>query len=416
MTPTAYVWRSLESVLRWGVETVFFALLTLAACALAITAVAALAPRVRRIVAARRQSTRDEVSAILARSGSLHGSRRLRPRAKTTSRFIRSAWPIAVVLVVASNGSRLATNAQTSQGPALDIPSVGPLAGCVVFSARSARLGPLCGSTTGTKLSFVAAQRSKAGAPPVVTIIATDYAYEAPDTVQAGVNVFRLVNHGDQVHAATIVRLEAGKTLADYKEAYGEAHRVRGARPTWATFRGGPVAVMRGEGSATLSLEPGNYAWVCFVPGPDSVSHLLKHNQAHAFVVRPRTGDTPAPSAPDPSVSLRMLDYSFQLTAPLKAGRHTIRVENVGADYHHVLLFKLTPGKTIQDVEDWLHKRMEGEAPSTFVGAMGELSPGTNAYLEVDLTAGEYVLACVITGRDEVSHAVKGMIQQIRVN
>jgi hypothetical protein len=35
-----------------------------------------------------------------------------------------------------------------------------------------------------------------------------------------------------------------------------------------------------------------------------------------------------------------MLDYSFQLTAPLKAGRHVIRVDNVGADPHHVLLFK----------------------------------------------------------------------------
>lgn len=342
MTPTASLLKSLESALRAGVETVFDALLTLAVCALDIAAVAALAHGVRRKFVARRQST---------------------------SRSITSAWPIAAVLVVAGNGSRLDTNAQT-----------------------------------------------KTGAPPVVTIIATDYAYEAPDTVPAGVNVFRLVNHGDQAHAATIVRLEAGKTLPDYIEAYREAHRTRGARPAWAAFRGGPVALMRGEGNTTVYLEPGNYAWVCFVPGPDSVSHLLKHNQAHAFVVRPRTKDTLAPVAPEPTVSLRMLDYSFQLSAPLKSGRHVIRVDNVGADYHHVLVFKLTTGKTIQDVQAWLEKRMEGEAPSTFVGAMGELSAGANAYLEVNLTAGEYVLACVITGRDEVSHAAKGMIQQIRVS
>jgi hypothetical protein len=340
MTPTAYLLKSLESALRAGVETVFDALLPLAVCALAI---AALAHGVRRIFAARRQST---------------------------PRSITSAWPIAaVVLVVPGNASRLATNAQT-----------------------------------------------KAGAPPVVTIIATDYAYEAPDTVPAGFNVFRIVNHGDQAHAATIVRLEAGKTLSDYIEAYREANRTRGARPAWAKFRGGPVAFMRGEGDATLYLEPGNYAWVCFVPDPDGVSHLLKHNQAHAFVVRPRTGDTPAPSAPEPSVSLRMLDYSFQLSAPLKAGRQVIRVDNVGADPHHVLLFKLTPGKTIQDFQAWLQEHMQGEAPSTFVGAMGELSTGADAYFEADLSAGEYVLVCLITGRDEVSHAAKGMIQQIRVS
>jgi hypothetical protein len=160
----------------------------------------------------------------------------------------------------------------------------------------------------------------------------------------------------------------------------------------------------------------GSGAWVCFVPGPDGVSHLLKHNQAHAFVVPPRTGDTPAPSAPEPSVTLRLLDYSFQLSAPLKAGRHMIRVENLGADYHHVLLFKLTPGKTIQDFQAWLQEHMQGEAPSTFVGAMGELSTGADAYLEADLSAGEYVLVCLITGRDEVSHVDKGMIQQIRIS
>jgi hypothetical protein len=130
----------------------------------------------------------------------------------------------------------------------------------------------------------------------------------------------------------------------------------------------------------------------------------------------PRSGDTPAPSVPEPTVSLRLLDYSFQLSAPLKAGRHMILVENVGADYHHVLLFRLTPGKTIQDFDAWLQKNMEGEAPSVYVGAMAELSAGANASFEVELTAGDYVLACVITGRDEVSHAVKGMIQQIRVS
>jgi hypothetical protein len=131
----------------------------------------------------------------------------------------------------------------------------------------------------------------KAEAPSVVTIIATDYGYEAPNTVPAGLNVFHLVNHGDQMHAATIVRLEAGKTLPDYIEAYREANRTRGAQPTWAKFRGGPAAVMHGEGNATVYLEPGNYAWLCVVPGQDGISHLLKHNQAHAFVVR----DAPAP-------------------------------------------------------------------------------------------------------------------------
>ena len=249
---------------------------------------------------------------------------------------------------------------------------------------------------------------------PVVTIIATDYAYEAPDTVLAGFIVFRIANHGDQAHAATVVRLEAGRTLPEYLEAYGEANRTRGPRPTWAKFLGGPAALTRGEGNATLHLEPGNYALVCFVPGPTGVSHLLEHKQAHAFVVRPASGDAPAPSAPVPTVSLRMLDYSFELSAPLQAGKNVIRVENVGIDPHHAILFKLATGKTMEDYQAWT-QNMQGEPPGAYVSAMAELSTDSEAFFEVDLSAGEYVLVCLIAGRDEVLHVAKGMIQHIRI-
>ena len=54
-----------------------------------------------------------------------------------------------------------------------------------------------------------------AGPPPVVTLTATDHAYEAPETVPAGFTVFRLVNRGDEFHGATIVRLEGGRTLPE---------------------------------------------------------------------------------------------------------------------------------------------------------------------------------------------------------
>jgi hypothetical protein len=114
---------------------------------------------------------------------------------------------------------------------------------------------------------------------PVVTIVTTDYAYEAPDTVPAGFTVFRLVNRGHEGHSAAIVRFEAGRTLPEYLDVYAEANRTRSARPTWATFRGGPAALTQGEASATIHLEPGNYAIVCFVPGPDGILHILKHKQ-----------------------------------------------------------------------------------------------------------------------------------------
>jgi hypothetical protein len=262
-------------------------------------------------------------------------------------------------------------------------------------------------------------------APAAVTISATDYAFEAPDTLQAGWTRVRLVNQGDQPHSATLVRFDRGRTLPEYIRAYGEANRTRSARPDWARFLGGPVALLpHSERNATLHLEPGNYAWVCLAPGPDHISHLLAHNQAHAFVVRPGSGDAPAPKPPEPTVSLRMLDYSFELSAPLKAGKQVMRIENVGAEPHHVLIFKPAPGRTMEDFqsrdldlfEAWLWNHVQGEAPVTFVGAMEAESPGAEAYLELELPAGDYVFVCLLAGRDGVPHIAKGMIQHVRVD
>lgn len=253
------------------------------------------------------------------------------------------------------------------------------------------------------------------GAASLVTIIAHEYSYEAPDTIPAGFTDFRLFNRGEEVHGATIVRLGDGRTLPEYLAAYGEANRVGGPRPDWATFHGGPLAPPGGEANVAVDLEPGNYAWVCFVPGPEGVVHLLRHEQARAFVVRDRSRIAPTPPAPAPTASLRMSDHAFELSDPLERGKQVIRVENLGIEPHHVLLFKLLPGKTMEEYLAWLENGMQGDAPAEGVGASGELSTGEQAYMEIDLSAGDYVMVCLVAGQDEVPHVAKGMMQHFRV-
>ena len=50
---------------------------------------------------------------------------------------------------------------------------------------------------------------------PVVTVHAKDFSYVAPKTVKSGVNTFRLVNDGKEMHHLSIIKLEKGKTMAD---------------------------------------------------------------------------------------------------------------------------------------------------------------------------------------------------------
>lgn len=202
--------------------------------------------------------------------------------------------------------------------------------------------------------------------------------------------------------------------MAEWLEASGEASRTGAPRPGWVSFHGGPAYVRSGLAEAIVDLEPGDYAWACFSPDEHGTVHALSRGQAAAFTVRARAQDA-APSAPRPSATIHMLDHAYELSAPLEPGRQIVRVPNDGADPHHVLVFRLLPEKTMADYTAWLGDRMQGEPPAVRVGGMAEMSGGTEAFLELDLTAGEYVLVCLVAGRDEIPHVAKGMIRHVRI-
>jgi hypothetical protein len=251
--------------------------------------------------------------------------------------------------------------------------------------------------------------------PTPVAVTAAEYSFTAPDTVPAGLIEVSLTNRGTMPHSATLVRLDSGKTLPDWIAAYREANLTRGPRPTWATYHGGAMALgPAAAGKAVMSVEPGNYAWVCFMPDSTGTVDVLAHGHAHPFVVRPAGAAAPA-SLPAPTASVRLTEYALETDPPWRAGAHVIRIANAGVEPHHVLFFRIAPGRTIDDFSAWVRGGMQGEPPSTLEGAMGEVSGGGEAYLEVDLPPGEYALVCLVAGRDEESHLEKGMVLQLRI-
>jgi|KBSSwiStaDraftv2_1062776.scaffolds.fasta_scaffold91938_2 hypothetical protein len=278
----------------------------------------------------------------------------------------------------------------------------------------------------GTMADETARTDVSAAAPSVVTITATDYAFQAPDTIAAGFTTFRLVNNSDQLHMAQIIRLEPGRTMEEYLQAYSEAFRTRGPRPTWAPRAGGPgAAPPHGTSSATQYLEPGTYLWECHMnPPPDRIPHVVTKRMAKAFVVRSTGGVTPPRTPPNADVVVRLIDYGFMLSPALTPGRHVIRVESAGAEPHEIALMKLAPGAitedTLQKVRDWM-QNPDGPPPASvsagsLVGGVSSLAPGREAYFEVDLTSGSYVLFCFVTAPDGRPHTAHGMVQHIRIN
>jgi uncharacterized cupredoxin-like copper-binding protein len=245
--------------------------------------------------------------------------------------------------------------------------------------------------------------------PNVVTVIANDFAFEAPTEIPAGLTRFVLKGQGKEIHHATIAKLDEGKTVNDLMAAF----KTPGPPPSWVKLVGGPNVPDPGaEANATVDLTPGNYALICFVDTPDKVPHFAK-GMVHGFTVTPSTSHAMAPTA---DVNLALVDYAFNFDKPLTAGRHTIKVTNPAAQDHEIQLIQLAPGKSMADMQRWIEK-MQGPPPGKAVGGVASMKPGTTNYFDVELTPGEYVAICFVPDhKDGKPHFVHGMARQFTVS
>ena len=271
---------------------------------------------------------------------------------------------------------------------------------------------PACGAEHGAP-----PQNLASAAPNVVRLSSADYRFQAPDTITAGWTAFRFANNGDDVHYAHIVRLDSGRTVSELVDAYALAIRTSGPRPAWVTRFGGPGGAAPGDSSGvTEHLEPGSYVWICPVEDSAGTPHFSK-GEFKTFVVRADSTDAAGKAAaPAASAGIRLMDFTFTFEAPLKAGHHTIRVENGGMQPHDLFMLKLAQGKTLDEVRRFLNperarRRDEASQPrptleslGTGVGGIAAIAPRMSVFFEADLTPGEYVLACMATAPDGRSH------------
>ncbi len=244
-----------------------------------------------------------------------------------------------------------------------------------------------------------------------VTVTASDYSFAAPDTIPAGLTELRLLNRGTEMHHAMLVRLDAGKTMADLFAAMQPDSPL----PAWAHEAGGPnTPGPGGESNAILRLVAGRYAMICVIPSSDGKAHVMK-GMAKEIIVTPATSNTSNANMRVNS-TMTLFDYAFQLSQPLQAGRQTIRVKNTGAQPHEVVLVKLQPGKKTADLLAWMEK-MEGPPPGAPVGVTTPMALGEENIITVDLAPGEYGLVCFVPdAKDGKPHSMHGMITQFTIS
>jgi hypothetical protein len=257
----------------------------------------------------------------------------------------------------------------------------------------------------------VGATQVPSKAPPVVTVHAHDFTFDGPKLLKPGATTFRLVNDGKELHHLALIKLAKGKTFKDFAEAM----KVEGPPPKWITGVGGPNPATPGSTvEATLSLEPGEYVMICFIPSPgERVPHALK-GMVNSFTVS-EAGERSA--MPKGDITLTLSDYHFGFSKPLTPGKHLISVQNGAAQSHEVVMVKLNPGKVATDFMNFIEKDlMKGVPPGVPVGGVGFLDKGQTAAFPVDLKPGRYAMLCFVPdAKDGKSHVEHGMITQFEV-
>lgn len=249
-----------------------------------------------------------------------------------------------------------------------------------------------------------------AEAPPSasneVRFVAHDFSFEGPDTVSAGMTRLVLANQGQTWHHLQLIKLEDGMTMEAFQAALAQMQPGT-PPPPWLIEAGGVNPPETGkETTATLMLEPGEYAVVCLVDTPDRVPHVMKGMIASLTVV---DSDRPSAPAPESDLTVTLVDYGFSFSQEPTAGSHTIRVVNSGPQAHEIALFKLLPGKTMDDMVAWA-QTYEGPAPMTSEGGVPGIEPGQEALFDVELTPGQWVALCFVPDeQDGAPHLAHGM-------
>jgi uncharacterized cupredoxin-like copper-binding protein len=249
-----------------------------------------------------------------------------------------------------------------------------------------------------------------------VSIVATEYAFDGPETLSTGWTRFTLDNQGELAHDFILFKVEEGKTIDDVMAA------MQAGPPEWAHIYGAARGVAAGESSwLATNLTPGSYIYMSFGEvrgGPPDVVRGMHGALTVTGTAVPVGVDAPI----EANASIQLIDYQFVIEGDLTAGEQVLRVSNTGVEIHEVVFYKLKEGKTRQDFQAELEEQMATPGPpaeSTTADMKGGifLSPDVMSLVPQEFEAGEYILICHVPSQtiSMMRHFELGMISQVTI-
>jgi hypothetical protein len=274
------------------------------------------------------------------------------------------------------------------------------------------RFEPPVAAVTVAIALLVAAPVSRAQAQRVLTVVAHDTSLESSPTVPAGITTVRLALKGKAKRELVVHRVPAGTTPEEL--ARGAAGRPERWFHDWSF--GGP-SVPRdsaSEASATLDLRPGRYVLVAYEVDPSG------RPRGDRFIWREISAIAGSVLIPArfavPDVSMRLKDARIDVSGVVRTGQRTVQVENGGTRPHDLLIGRLKPGKTIDDVRRWDSDRTD-PAPFVYVGGLTPISSGFTAQTKLVLQTGVHVVLCAMRhGGERERDYQRGVLASFQVN
>ena len=250
--------------------------------------------------------------------------------------------------------------------------------------SRRAALGAAFAAVVGVAPSRSDAQR-------VLNVVAKGASIETPPTVPAGITTVRLTIKGGVRREVVVHRIPAGTTPENLVR--GAAGRPERWFDQWSF--GGPAAPRDSalDATATVDLRPGRYAIVAYEV--DSAGRP----RGDKYVWRDVTAMATSILIPDrfavPDLTVRIKDSNVTVLGTVRTGQRIVQVDNAGARPHELLIVRLRPGKTIDDVRRWDRDRAESP-PFFYVGGLTPMSSGVTAQTKLLLQRGVHVVLCAM--------------------
>ena len=134
-----------------------------------------------------------------------------------------------------------------------------------------------------------------------------------------------------------------------------------------------------------MNLEPGQYAFLCFVDIPDHVMHFTKGMVRGLKVTAGAAAAAPEPTS---DVVVNLSDYAFTVQEPDRRKAPFPDFVNKGPQAHEIEIVRLAPGKTAKDFMSFIAK-MDGPPPGNALGGVAGFLSGRTQLYDRRLDAGQ---------------------------